>query len=283
MVTALSQIVAEGLGVNPERVDVVYGDTDRIPYGNGAFASRLTVVGGTAAHEAARTVRERAVRVAARLLEAAPQDVELHDACFQVKGAPGRAVPLGEVARACLPGQPGAEPAEPGLRAEHVYTAEHMTYPGGVHSCVVEVDPETGEVTVLKYAIAYDVGKAVNPVLVAGQLQGGMAQGLGGALLEEMVYSPEGQLLSGTFMDYLLPTVQEVPEAVLSIVETTPTPLNPLGVKGAGEGGCTGAGGCIANAVADALAPLGVEVRRLPLSPGEVRRLIREAADRARA
>ena len=163
-----------------------------------------------------------------------------------------------------------------------MYTTDHMTYPGGVHACVIELDPQTGAVKVLRYAIAYDVGKAVNPLLVAGQLQGGLAQGLGGALLEEMVYGPDGQLLSGTFMDYLLPTSQEVPDAALHIVETTPTPLNPLGVKGAGEGGCTGAGGCIANAVADALAPWGVEVHRLPLSPGEVRRLVREATDSMR-
>jgi CO/xanthine dehydrogenase Mo-binding subunit len=169
------------------------------------------------------------------------------------------------------------------LHAEHVFTTGHMTYPAGVHACVVELDPQTGEVRVLKYAIAYDVGRAVNPVLVAGQLQGGMAQGLGGALLEDLAYSAEGQLLSGTLMDYLLPTSQDVPDATVSIAEATPAPSNPLGLKGAGEGGCTGAGGCIANAVADALAPLGVDVRRLPLSPGEVRRLIAEAADRGGA
>ena len=283
MATALSQIVAEGLDVNPEQIDVVYGDTDRVPYGNGAFASRLTVVGGAAAHEAARKVRERAVRVAARLLEVAAQDVELDNAFLRVKGVPSRALSLWEVAGACLPGRPGADSAEPGLRAEHVFTTGHMTYPAGVHACVIELDPQTGEVRVLKYAIAYDVGRAVNPVLVAGQLQGGMAQGLGGALLEDLAYSAEGQLLSGTLMDYLLPTSQDVPDATVSIVEATPAPSNPLGIKGAGEGGCTGAGGCIANAVADALAPLGVDVRRLPLSPGEVRRLIAGAADGGRA
>jgi carbon-monoxide dehydrogenase large subunit/6-hydroxypseudooxynicotine dehydrogenase subunit gamma len=282
MVTVLSQIVADGLGVGPEAIDVVYGDTDRVPYGNGAFASRLTVVGGTAAYEAARRVRDKAIRAAARLLEVAPEDVELVDAVLRVRGVPTRVLSLGDVAQACLPGRPGVDAAEPGLHAEYVFTTDHMTYPGGVHACIVELDPETGAVTILKYAIAYDVGKAVNPVLVAGQLQGGLAQGVGGALLEEMVYSSEGQLLSGTLMDYLLPTSQEVPQAAVFIVETTPTPLNPLGIKGAGEGGCTGAGGCIANAVADALAPLGVDVHRLPLSPAEVRRLIQTAATVAR-
>jgi carbon-monoxide dehydrogenase large subunit len=277
MVTVLSQIVADSLGVSPDRVDVVYGDTDRVPYGNGAFASRLTVVGGAAAHGAALKVREKAIRVAARMLEVAPDDVEFGDARLRVRGVPTRTLSLEEVVRACLPGRPGVDATEPGLHAEYVYTTDHMTYPGGVHACVIELDPQTGAVKVLRYAIAYDVGKAVNPRLVAGQLQGGLAQGLGGALLEEMVYGPDGQLLSGTFMDYLLPTSQEVPAAALCIVETTPTPLNPLGVKGAGEGGCTGVGGCIANAVADALAPLEVEVHRLPLSPAEVRRLVREA------
>jgi carbon-monoxide dehydrogenase large subunit len=129
-----------------------------------------------------------------------------------------------------------------------------------------------------RYAIAYDVGRAVNPLLVAGQLQGGLAQGIGGALLENLVYGDDGQLLSGTFLDYLLPTSQDVPEPALRIMETTPTPLTPLGTKGAGEGGTTGAGGCIANAVADALAPLGVEITRLPLAPDAIRHLIDEAS-----
>jgi carbon-monoxide dehydrogenase large subunit len=142
---------------------------------------------------------------------------------------------------------------------------------------VVEVDPSTGQVRIDRYAIAFDIGRAINPLLVAGQLQGGLAQGVGGALLEELAYGPDGQLLSGSFMDYLLPTSQDVPDAQLDIVEATPTPLNPLGAKGAGEGGCTGVGACLANAIEDALAPLAVSVRRLPLSPAEVRRLIREA------
>jgi carbon-monoxide dehydrogenase large subunit len=155
-----------------------------------------------------------------------------------------------------------------------------MTYSGGVHACVVEVDAGTGAVRIDRYAIAYDVGKAVNPMLVAGQIQGGLAQGIGGALLEELVYDDQGQLLSGSFADYLLTTSVDVPDATLALLETTPTPLNPLGVKGVGEGGCTGAGGCIANAVSDALAHLGVQVRRLPLSPSEVSRLIGEAEAR---
>jgi CO/xanthine dehydrogenase Mo-binding subunit len=192
------------------------------------------------------------------------------------------AAALAAGARACLPGRPLPDGLEPGLRAEHFFETGHMTYPGGVHACLVEVDPATGQVWLEKYAIAYDIGKAINPLLVAGQLQGGLAQGIGGALLEDLAYSPDGQLLAGTFMDYLLPTSQEVPDPVLAILETTPSPLTPLGVKGAGEGGCTGAGGCLANAVADALAPLGVEVRRLPLSPANVLNTVEQAAARAR-
>jgi aerobic carbon-monoxide dehydrogenase large subunit len=278
LVTVLSQITADALGVDPDRIDVVYGDTDRVPYGNGAFASRLTVVGGAAAHGAARLVRRRAMQIAADLMEVSPDDIDLQHGMLRIRGVPGRALSLADVARACAPGRPSSDAALPGLRAEYVYQTDHMTYPGGVHACVVEVDLGTGAVRIVRYAIAYDIGRAVNPMLVAGQLQGGLAQGIGGALLEDLVYSPDGQLLSGTLMDYLLPTIQEVPGATLSIVDTTPTPLNPLGAKGAGEGGCTGAGGCIANAVADALAPFGIEIHRLPLSPNEVLGLIRRAA-----
>jgi CO/xanthine dehydrogenase Mo-binding subunit len=278
MATILSQIVADALGVHPDQVDVVYGDTDRVRYGAGAFASRVTVVGGAAAHEAARQVRLKAVAVAAGLLEVAPEDLEVVDGQVCAKDAPSRLVGLAEVASACLPSRV-PDGAEPGLRAEHFFRTEHMTYPGGVHACIVSVDAETGHVRLEKYAIAYDVGRAVNPLLVAGQLQGGLAQGVGGALLESLVYGEDGQLLSGTFMDYLLPTSEDVPEPRLAILETTPTPLTPLGTKGAGEGGTTGAGGCIANAIADALAPLGAEVTRLPLSPAAVRGLI-DAASR---
>jgi CO/xanthine dehydrogenase Mo-binding subunit len=157
-----------------------------------------------------------------------------------------------------------------------------MTYPYGTHVAVVEVDTDTGRVALRRYAIAYDVGRAINPLIVDGQLVGALAQGIGGALLEELVYDDEGQLLTTTFMDYLLPTAMEMPEATaVRILEETPTPLNPLGVKGVGEGGSSGCGGAIANAVADALAPLGVHVTALPLSPDKVLAMIRAARTRA--
>jgi carbon-monoxide dehydrogenase large subunit/6-hydroxypseudooxynicotine dehydrogenase subunit gamma len=178
-------------------------------------------------------------------------------------------------------GMPAASADEP-LIAAHRYDASQMTYPYGAHVAVVEVDAETGQIRLLDYAIAYDVGRAVNPMLVKGQLVGGLAQGIGGALLEEFVYADDGQPLSSTFMDYLVPTAAEMPRRVaVRILEETPTPLNPLGVKGAGEGGTAAAGAAIANAVADALRPMGVEITDLPLSPDRILRLMSEPHSRS--
>jgi CO/xanthine dehydrogenase Mo-binding subunit len=180
-----------------------------------------------------------------------------------------------DLARAAVPGPPGMEP---GLYATHFFEAPRMTYPYGTHVAVVEVDSDTGAVAIRRYAISYDVGRAVNPMIVDGQLVGALGQGLGGALLEELVYDEEGQLLTTTLMDYLLPTALDMPQSTaVRILEETPTPLNPLGVKGAGEGGSSGCGAAIANAVADALAPLGIAITALPLSPPRLRALIRES------
>jgi CO/xanthine dehydrogenase Mo-binding subunit len=193
---------------------------------------------------------------------------------------PVRSMTFREVARAVLPGLPGIEP---GLTGEHFWDAPKMTYPYGTHAAMVEVDGGTGAVRVLKYAVAYDIGRAVNPMIVEGQLVGALAQGLGGALYEELVYDDDGQLLTTSFMDYLLPTAMEMPETIVTrILEETPTPLNPLGVKGAGEGGSSGCGGAIANAVADALSPLGVSITALPLSPDRLSALIADAKARVR-
>jgi CO/xanthine dehydrogenase Mo-binding subunit len=211
--------------------------------------------------------------VAAALLEAAADDLVLDAGAVHVRGVPDRKVSFRELARAAVPGPRGMEP---GLYAAHFFEAPKMTYPYGTHAAMVEVDRDTGVVTILRYSIAYDIGKAVNPMIVDGQLVGALAQGIGGALLEELVYDDSGQLLTTTFMDYLMPTAMEMPRAtVIRILEETPTPLNPLGVKGAGEGGSSGAGAALANAVADALAPLGVAITSLPLSPDRVRALIR--------
>jgi carbon-monoxide dehydrogenase large subunit len=260
--TVLAQICAQELGLGYDDVAVAHGDTDVVPDGVGAWGSRITVVGGGATAAAAREVRRRLLALAAGALEASPEDLVIEGGAVWVRGAPSRRASVREVIAAARAGAPVD------LSAAHVFGAEHMTYPYGAHVAVVEVDADTGQVRVLDYAVAYDVGRAVNPMLVEGQIIGGLAQGLGGALLEEFVYDEGGQPLATTFMDYLLPSAAELPIRVLTrILEETPTPLNPLGAKGAGEGGTAAAGAAIANAVTDALRPLGVEVTRLPLSP----------------
>jgi carbon-monoxide dehydrogenase large subunit len=273
--TTLAQVVADELGVAAEGITVVHGDSGQVPFGVGGFASRGAAVALPAALEAARKVRAKVVRVAAALLEAHAEDLVVADGAVHVRGVPDRAVAFRELARAAVPGPPGMEP---GLYAAHFFEAPRMTYPYGTHVAVVEVDVETGVVSLRKYVITYDVGRAVNPLIVDGQLVGALGQGIGGALLEELVYDEQGQLLTTTLMDYLLPTAMDMPAATTAqILEETPTPLNPLGVKGVGEGGSSGAGAAIANAVADALAPLGVPITALPLSPNRLLALIRAA------
>lgn len=259
--TALRQIVADQLGVEPFHIDVVHGDTDVVPRGMGSWASRSAVVAGNAAHEAAKRVRQRGLEIAAKWLEVSPDDLEVTRGGVQIRGVPSRFVDWSEIAdRASEDGK---------LVADYVFTVEHMTYPFGVHAAVVAVDVDTGLVEVLRYAIVYDSGRVINPMIVEGQLVGGLGQGIGGALLEELIYDDQGQLLAGSFVDYLMPTSMEVPTDIrLYVSEETPTPLNPLGVKGAGEGGCTGAGAAVANAVADALG--GVFIDRIPLTTERV-------------
>jgi carbon-monoxide dehydrogenase large subunit len=271
METVLAQICAQELGAAYDDVAVVHGDTAAVPAGIGAWGSRVTVVGGSAVAYAAREVRRLLVQRAAGLLEAVPDDLVVGDGRVWVRGAPARALAFRDIVT-----HGGA------LEAAHRYEATQMTYPYGAHAAVVEVDPLTGLVRVLDYAIAYDVGKAVNPMLVAGQMVGGLAQGIGGAIMEDLAYADDAQPLAVTFMDYLMPTSLEMPARVsVRILEETPTPLNPLGVKGAGEGGAAAAGAAIANAVADALRPLGVEIADLPLSPSRIVALIASAAERS--
>jgi carbon-monoxide dehydrogenase large subunit/6-hydroxypseudooxynicotine dehydrogenase subunit gamma len=271
--TVLAQIAADALGVHPDQVSVVNGDTERQPFGGGSWASRSTVVAGSAVHAAAGAVRDRAAEVAARMLEAAPGDLVITHGRISVRGDPGAAVTLAEVARATHPASPGLRPGVPaGLSARRRFEVAHMTYPYGVHLAVVDVDPGTGGVQVLRYLVAYEVGRAVNPALVAGQLRGGAAQGIGGALLEEFCYDENGQPQSATFMDYRVPTAAEVPPIDVLITQDSPAPGNPLGVRGAGEGGVSAAGAVLASAVRDALGLAG-SVGRLPLTPARVQEL----------
>jgi CO/xanthine dehydrogenase Mo-binding subunit len=235
-------------------------------------------MGGNAVLGAAERVRDKILAVAARELEAHPADLELRDGAVHVRGVSDRALTLREVARAASVTRALAAGAEPGLEALHYHAQEKMTYGHGLHLAVVEVDGETGVPRVLRYVVAYDVGRAINPMLVEGQLVGGLAQGLGAALHEELAYDDAGQLVAGTLMEYHLPAAADMPPLELWIREEDPSPTNPLGVKGAGEDGIVAAGGAVANAVADALALLGVEIRSLPLRPSRLRELIRAAA-----
>ena len=295
--TVLAQIAADALGVEPAAVNVVNGDTNLQPFGGGSWASRSTVVAGSAVHAAASAVRVRALQIAARVLEAAEDDLVGLDRAegdraevgraegdraegdraerrgFHVRGDPAATVTFAEIARATAPTSQYLLPGEPaGLSARRRFDVSHMTYPYGVHVAVVEVDPGTGRVRVLRYLVAYEVGRAINPMLVEGQLRGGAAQGIGGALLEEFCYDEAGQPQSVTFMDYRMPTAAEVPAIDVLVAQDAPAPGNPLGAKGAGEGGVSAAGAAVASAVRDALGVPG-SVGRLPLTPSRVRAL----------
>jgi aerobic carbon-monoxide dehydrogenase large subunit len=274
--TILAQICAEALGIDYRRVRVVRGRTDRIEFGNGAHASRVTVMSGSAAYLAALAVRAMALETAALQLQATADALAIVNGNIVRTAAPDEPLmDLGEVARQMGPNSPLMRGRTPGLTAERWFYSEHMTYPYGVHLAQVRIDRGTGEVRVERYLVAYDVGRAVNPMLVEGQIVGGFAQGLGGALFEEFRYDDQGQPLSTTFADYLIPTVAEVPPVDVLIVEDAPSPLNPLGVKGAGEGGTNAVGAAIAAAVDNALGRAGA-VTSLPIVPRAVRRLLAE-------
>src|ERR671921_365364 len=277
--TVLAQIAADQLEVPSEEIEVVHTDTDLLPDGVGSWASRSTVVGGSAVMIAAKATAEKALRVAAGMLEAASEDLRLESARVWVAGFPDKSVSLGEIAAACEPHSGLAEGEAPGLGSRRTFSVDHMTYPYGVHLAQVEVDPGTGGVEVRRYFIAYEVGRAVNPTLVEGQLIGGAAQGLGGALLEEFRYDESGQPLAATFIDYLEPTAAEVPRRVETLLcEDAPSPDNPLGLKGAGEGGVVGCGAAIASAIEDALGTPG-SISTLPASPAQIRDLVRRAEE----
>jgi carbon-monoxide dehydrogenase large subunit len=275
--TTLAQIAAETLGVPFAAVRVVGGDTSTVPEGFGTIASRTLVVAGNAVAEAAGEVREMVLRLAADRLEAAVADLELADGIVRVAGSPEPALTLAEVVGSLSPFNPGRPAGAPTqLEASAVFRPGPVTYAAGVHAAVVAVDEVTGLVEVLRYVVAHDCGRVVNPVIADGQITGGVLQGIGGALYEALVYDADGQLLTGSFLNYLLPTASEAPPFVLEHVDV-PTPLNPLGVKGLGEGGAIGPPAAIANAVEDALADLGVVVRQVPLGPSRVRALIRDS------
>jgi carbon-monoxide dehydrogenase large subunit len=275
--TALAQVVAEELGVGLEDVRVVCGDTARLPFGVGTFASRAAVMGGTSTAAAAAKVREKAVRLAAHLLEAHVEDIEWVDGQARVRGAPSRMLTLAQLAQAAGPGGNRPEGMDPSLEARHYFETHASPYSYGVHAAVVEVDAETGQAQVQRYVVVSDAGRLINPTIVEGQIVGGIAQGLGGALMEELAYDRSGQLVASSLMDYALPSAQDVPQVDIVHLET-PTPHNPLGVKGLGEGGAIAAHAAVANAVADALAQGNARVTRTPLRAETVHALAQSAS-----
>ncbi|MBO0754695.1 MAG: molybdopterin-dependent oxidoreductase, partial [Bradyrhizobiaceae bacterium] len=272
--TALAQICADGLGVDYRRVRVVHGHTDRIAWGVGAFASRVTVMSGEATRRAAAAVRARAIALAAVLLQRDPAALDVVDGRVVTGDGAGPSITLGDIALALAPASPLRGDREAGLAADGWFHSDHMNYPYGVHVAVVRVDRETGGVTVERYLTAYDIGRAVNPMLVEGQIAGGFAQGLGGALMEEFCYDAEGEPLSVTLADYAMPTAREIPALDTLITEDAPSPLNPLGLKGAGEAGINAVGAAIAGAI-DAATGMPGAVTRLPVTPQRLRQILR--------
>lgn len=274
--TVFAQVVSDQLGVPVSDIHVVTGDTAAMGWGIGTFASRAAVLVGNAAQLAAEAVAEKARLVAGRLLDCSPEEVELTGGRAQVRGEPARGMALGEVARLANPIRGTLPFGEPGLEATKFFSPQQSTFPSGAHAAVVEVDPETGFMQVLRYCVVHDCGTVINPMIVEGQIHGGVAQGLGGVFYEKLAFDQNGQLLTSTFADYLLPTATDVPPIETDQI-TTPSPLNPLGIKGAGEAGVIPCAALFASALEDALRPLGVRITEMPLSPARLWTLIQEA------
>jgi carbon-monoxide dehydrogenase large subunit len=277
--TTFAQIIAARLGVPLAEIEIVEGDTDLVPYGTGTFGSRSIAVGGSALDRAAAKIIDKGKIIAAHLLESSPADLTFTAGKFSVTGT-DRSVSFKEVARAAyVPANYPLETLEPGLEAIAVYDPPAFAFSNGVHLCEAEVDPQTGTVHVIGYWGADDIGTVINPMIVEGQIQGGVAQGLGQALAERCVYdAASGQLLSGSFMDYALPRADVLPNIVTELDESEPCTHNPLGAKGCGEAGAIAAPAAVVSAVLDALAPLGVKHLDMPLTSERVWRAIKEAA-----
>jgi aerobic carbon-monoxide dehydrogenase large subunit len=272
--TAFAQVVAEQLGVSVENVRLVTGDTAEFYWGAGTFASRGAVVAGNAIHAAAVKVRGKILKKASEELEVGEDDLELIDGVVRVKGSPHKAIKLGELAARSNPMRGAVKPGtEPGLEATDYFGPERGATASGVHAMIVEVDPETMLVEIKKYVVVHDCGTVINPMILEGQIQGGVAQGIGNAFYEQLVFDENGQLLNASFMDYLLPTADTVPVVETDHVET-PSPLNPLGIKGAGEAGAIPVGPLFAQAVEDALNRPGLEINEIPLSPNRLWELV---------
>jgi carbon-monoxide dehydrogenase large subunit len=279
--TTFAQLVADELQIPIEQVEVVHGDTGAIPFGMGTYGSRSASVGGTALHMSVDKIKEKGKKIAAHLLEASVSDIEYTGGQFHVRGAPGKAVPFGAVALTAYVPHNYPEGLEPGLEETSFYDPSNFCFPFGAHACVVEVDPDTGHVKIVRYLAVDDVGNVINPMIVDGMVHGGVAQGAGQALWEGAVYDDQsGQLITGSMMDYAMPKADQLPMYETDRTET-PTPVNPLGVKGAGETGTIAATPAVVNAVVDALSGLGVDhIEVMPLTPERVWKTVQAAKSR---
>lgn len=277
--TVFAQIVADALGVDVTDVQVITGDTREFQWGTGTFASRGAVVAGSACHAAALAVREKILALASRLLDAAPADLELSGGRARVRGSDDPGLTLGALATKANPLRGAVRPGtDPGLESTAYFGPDRGSTASGVHAVVVEVDPDTATVAIQRYVVVHDCGTIINPLLVEGQIHGGVAHGIGNAFYEQLVYDEQGQLLNASFMDYLLPTATDVPPIETAHRET-PSPFNPLGLKGVGEAGCIPTGAVFAQAVEDALGGR-IEIREIPLSPNALFALMTESAAR---
>ena len=281
--TSFAQVVAEQIGVAVSDVHIVTGDTDLFYWGAGTFASRGAVVAGNAMHAAAAKVRAKILKLAGEKLEVAEEDLELIEGRVQVKGVPQRSLSLGQLAAEANPMRGAVQPGtEPGLEATEYFGPERGATASGVHAMVLKVDPETFLVEIEKYVVVHDCGTVINPLILDGQIQGGVAQGIGNAFYEQLHFDDNGALLNASLMDYLLPTASDVPNIVSDHV-VTPSPLNPLGMKGAGEAGAIPVGALFAQGLDNAFRDIGLEVREIPLSPNRLFELVTEVSAREAA
>lgn len=272
--TSFAQIAADELGVDLHAVTVIHGDTGIVQYGIGTFGSRATAVGGTAVLIAIQKLKEKANKIAAHMMQTEPAKVEFRDGRFYAEAPGGKSVSIQEVALAAHVAKEIPPDTEPGLSATYFFEPKNFTFPFGTHICVVEIDKDTGETRFLRYVAVDDCGKVINPLLVDGQIHGGIVQAIGQALYEEVVYDDQGQLITGELMDYALPRASQLPWFELDRTET-PSPVNPLGVKGVGEAGTIGATPAVVNAIVDALSPYGVKHLDMPVRPENVWKIIR--------
>jgi carbon-monoxide dehydrogenase large subunit len=277
--TAMAQICADALGVDYKTVRVIHGRTDLIAHGIGAHSSRASVMTGSATHVAASKVKDKAIKVASGFMQLPAHELDVVEGHVVRKGAPAGSpsMSLAEIARAVAPTSRTRGDHEPGLSAEGWFFTDHMVFPYGVHAAVVRVDRGTGAVVVERYLVAYDVGRAINPMMIDGQIAGGLAQGIGGALFEEFIYDARGEPLSVTLADYIMVSAKEMPPVEVLLTQDAPSPRNPLGIKGAGEAGTNAAGAAIASAIDQAIGMPGA-ITQLPVTPQRMKAILKQAA-----